>query len=236
MRIFNSIPEAYEEVGRELFEMGFRYQSATYQDKKVADDEGFVTCELHSYSFSITNPNSAEGTGLIIATYGDEAGEWLWEEHTERVGGVGKNPGNAWVFREEVWTPFLEADGRFSYTYSERIAPQLERTISELCIRPATRQAIIEIHNNQIDLQNMGGKRRIPCSMFYQFTIRQRGLNLTYVMRSSDYLTHFLYDVTLAVKLQEHIAAKTGQTVGDFSMFVVSLHAFQKDMEKIGIF
>jgi len=89
-------------------------------------------------------------------------------------------------------------------------------------------------------MDSMGGKVRVPCSMFYQFLVRpSKGvdkLNAIYVMRSSDLLTHFVNDVYLALKMQEHIATEVGLEVGTFTMFVSSFHAYYKDLKAFGIF
>jgi len=239
-RIFSSIKEAVEEVQRELFEMGIKVAGHSYQDQVVEGKKEFVTTELQAYDFTITAPDPVEGITVVEEWYGKDVADWVFAEFGERVGlepKEGFNPGKAWKLRKDVWEQFLGKDGRFSYTYSARMSLQLDAVIRELRAHPMTRQAIIEIHSNLHDIDRMGGKRRIPCSMFYQFLIRNGALDCIYVMRSSDFLTHFINDLTLAVLLQDWMRTQVmGLSQGNFTMFVSSLHAFQRDMEAKGIF
>jgi len=240
-RIFSSVKEAVDEVERELFEMGIRVAGHSYQDKVVKGDGEFITTELQAYNFTITSPDSVEALEVVVDRYGQEVADWAWAEFEERVGLApknGRNPGRAWERRREVWEQFLEkGSGRFSYTYGERMLPQLDSIIKELKKHPATRQAIIEIHNNLLDIGSLGGRRRMPCSMFYQLMIRNGGMDLIYTMRSSDFLTHFCNDLALAVLLQDWVRTQVGNvSQGNFTMFIGSLHAFKKDMTARGIF
>lgn len=137
----------------------------------------------------------------------------------------------------------IETDGSFicneiisHNTYNQRIRPQLDRIIEELENKPSTRQAIIEIHNNLIDIHQLGGGARVPCSLTYQFLIRDNKLNLTYTMRSTDFLTHFPFDNWLAIRLQKFMGTCLGIKVGRYTFFTGSLHSFYKDMKNRGIF
>jgi thymidylate synthase len=236
-RIYNSVKEAVAEVQRELMEMGIQVGSHSYQDKIVDGNDDFVTKELQAYSFTIVSPDWREALEQVSAWYGDNVATWVRAEFEERTGFEPFNPGEAWKLRHKVWRQFIESDGRFSYTYSERMYPQLVPVVNELKTHMCTRQAIVEMHNNHDDLHNMGGKRRIPCSMFYQFLIRRGALDCIYVMRSSDFYTHFVNDLTLAIMLQNWVRDQVGGlTTGNFHMFVSSLHAFNKDLKARGIF
>jgi thymidylate synthase len=193
----------------------------------VAVDEDYLTKELQGYSYSILHfddVNDLKGLNL----------DWCREDFQERVSPNWINPGFAWSHRQEVWGEFLH-ENQFAYTYNERIRTQLWPVIKELNKNPTSRQAIIEIHNNIIDLQNMGGVKRIPCSMFYQFLLRADKLDIYYVMRSCDFLTHWAYDVWHAIRLLKYVAKQIEVTPGKFMHYMTSLHAYRKDMPK-GIF
>jgi thymidylate synthase len=161
---------------------------------------------------------------------------YILAEHRDRIGMKAVNPGSSYQYREKIWNEFLH-DGKFSYTYSERMTYQLRKILSELRQRPETRQAIIEIHNNLNDLDNMGGIARIPCSLSYQVMIRENKVDLIYTMRSCDLLTHFPIDVCLALLLQDWFVNELSQyTTGTFTIFMGSLHAYKKDLDIRGIF
>jgi len=226
-RIFKNCLEAQKEIERDLYEMGTEVQPSSMQDKVVVHDEEYLTKELQGYSYSILKFDDVND--LIDTTNGPEKLLWCTSDFEERISNDYINPGEAWKYRKEIWEEFLH-DGKFAYTYNERIRTQLDLVINELRIHPTSRQAIIEIHNNIIDIQNMGGIKRIPCSMFYQFLLRRDKLDIYYVMRSCDLLTHWPYDVWQAVHLLKYVAATVKVEPGKFMHYMTSLHAYKKDM------
>ena len=226
-RIFANCLEAQKEIERDLYEMGTEVQPYSMQDRVVLNDDSYLTKELQGYSYSILNFDDVdEMRGLNLS--------WCIADNIERYDSHWINPGTAWKIREDTWDEFLH-NGRFSYTYNERIRTQLQPVIEELRQHPATRQAIIEIHNNIIDLQNMGGERRIPCSMFYQFLLRENKLDIYYVMRSCDFITHWSYDVWHAINLLKSMAKQVEVSPGKFMHYITSLHAYKKDFPE-GVF
>ena len=61
MRIYTNWQECYEEVKRDLAEMGIRVFPKSMQDKKG----DFETLELQNYSYSLLNANSSDISGVI---------------------------------------------------------------------------------------------------------------------------------------------------------------------------
>jgi thymidylate synthase len=228
----------YSDVRRDIHEMGTRVHPQTMQDLDVSNDKGFETLELSPYAFQIIDGSDradwlyALGKNLT----------WFREEFRERVSGKQLNPGSAWVERPDVWEKFIH-DGKFAYTYSERFnrfiigedATVLTHVFHELHERPETRQAILPMFDVNLDTPNMGGRARIPCSLHYQFMRRDGALQLMYVMRSSDFLTHFPYDIALALELQAYMAGLLRIPVGRFTFFTGSLHLYAKDADP-GVF
>lgn len=231
MRIFKDCDEAINEIERDLYEIGVRVKVPTVQDKDVRGLEEYETKEMEGYSFMILDQSDRN---WMVSNQKDDLLKWNKAEHLERISNKHINPGEAYRLRANVWNEFLHK-GKFAYTYNERIRGQLIPIIDELRKNLNTRQALIEIHNNDIDLKNVGGKRRICCSCFYQFLFREGKLDVIYTMRSSDFYTHFRNDIWQAIELRNHISDKLGLSQGKFIMFVSSLHAFKKDFPK-GIF
>ena len=229
MRIYNSPKEMYEEVKRDLAEMGINVHPSTMQDKWVAEDPNYETKELQNYSYCLLSPKSSQ-----IQEQLNVSQPWADEEFKERVALDLINPGNAYKLREDVWIPFLH-DGKFAYTYNERINfnNQLDKVLAILKTDPDTRQAWLSIWNPAIDVDNLGGLSRVPCSLGYAFQIRCGQLNMHYVMRSCDFATHFQNDVYLAIKLQEYVAAVLGCPVGNFTHTIFSLHVYAKDISGV---
>lgn len=224
MRIYQNCTEAITDIGRELKKCATTVHTQTMQNKYVAGNKDFETKEIQAFQFCILDQSDKDSMPNVHVT-------WCNAEIKERLNTVGMNPGEAWRIREDVWEQFL-VQGKFDYTYSERIAWQLSWIIKEIQIHPETRQAIIEVHDRGVDTYRMG-TQRIPCSMFYQFMLRDGKLDVIYVMRSTDFFTHFQNDIWLACALRDYIAEKTGHKPGKFIMFASSLHAYRKDWEQL---
>jgi thymidylate synthase len=244
MRIYSDVLEMTRETSRELKELGITVPISHMQDKNVAGDEKFFTKELIGYSFKVSDPTSKHNE-MVEFVYrnnpseGERVKSFINQEFEDRFGGYPVNPGNSYAKRLNMWTEFLESDGRFSYQYAERIndrdlwQPQSQTVIDELKAHPDSRQGIIQIFNYSKDNKNIGGRHRIPCSMHYQFLVRNSKVHSCYVMRSNDFYGHFTIDIILAARMQMHIAEKTGYDVGSLTYFSGSLHAYQKDFNEL---
>jgi len=230
MRIYQSTVDAAKEIGRELKEMGIRYQSETVQDKYVGDDPNFETLELMGYSYCIQGYNDLNELLKEMNIHV----EWAYAELSERVNLqlVNKNPGKAWELRKAFWQPYLR-NGVFSYSYPERYHAQLPYIIHELKTRPNTRQAILSFYESTKDMMNWGGQDRVPCSLSYQFLIRNNMLHVIYNQRSCDYALFYASDVFMTINLMIFIANSVGVKPGYFYHNIGSLHCFKghvKDM------
>lgn len=227
MRIYVDWPECYEEVKRDLAEMGILVKPKTMQDKIIENNEAYETMELQNYSYSLLNAKSDTITGVVRP--------WADAEFEERVNPIGNiNPGEAWKLRENVWTEYLH-DGKMAYTYNERIMfnDQLNKIIKRLKKDQDSRQLWLSIWNPAIDPDKLGGISRVPCSLGYNFQFRDGKLNMHYVMRSCDFNTHFINDVYLAIKLLEYVAKECGMEVGSFTHTMFSLHVYRKDISNV---
>jgi thymidylate synthase len=227
MRIYTNFREATNEIKRDLAEMGIDVKPHSYQNKNVEGNPEFYTKELQNYIYTVTQPKLND----LDATQ-----PWAKLEFAERVSGNPVNPGEAYKSRSEVWNQFLNFDGEFDYTYPERLTcygghNQVELTINVLRNDPDSRQCYISIWDK--DIIEAGGYSRIPCTLGYQFQIRNGALNITYLQRSSDFATHFQNDLYLAHKLQYHIADKLSIPVGLYTHWIGSLHIFQKDIKGV---
>lgn len=241
MRIYSSILDAVKETERELFEMGIDNHAPTVQDLDVSKNSNYDSKELIGYGYSITE---FEDKNKIFDFFFEEPEaskvlRYSGNELTERLSHIPLNPGKSWMYREDYWKRFLH-DGKFSYTYSERMHFQLYRIIEEMETNPSSRQCVVTIYDSHEDLENLGGKKRIPCSMYYHFLVRnisgKNRLQLIYTMRSCDFYTHFPVDVWIAVTLGLGVGNAVNAPLYSFTHFISSLHAFRKDFEKRRIF
>lgn len=236
MRIYSSSYELMSEMGRELNSYGQIVKPKTYQNKNIEGNEDFVTKEIICQQYCLTSLQ--DPTWLFFYS---RSREWADAEFQERIDTSDIiNPGKAWELRKDLWEQFL-VNGKFDYTYNERIIHVIKPLIRLLKDDNDTRKAVLPIFNGDmdgLDTDWYDGSRRIPCSMYYDFLIRQNGkgekvLHICYHQRSSDFVTHFGNDVYLAWRLMEYVAKEVGVKPGYLYHTVDSLHTYQKDWDKL---
>lgn len=118
---------------------------------------------------------------------------------------------------------------RYNYGDLGDVAQQLARD-------PLTRQAVLPVFFPE-DTGAVHGDR-VPCSIFYQFLIRNQRLDIFYYLRSCDFVRHFRDDIYLTVRLQlwmiEWLRARDIiLEPGLFLMQISSLHIFRNDWEPL---
>ena len=230
MRIYSNSFELMSETGRELNSYGQLVKPKTYQNKVIEGNEDFHTKELICQQYCLTS--LGDPVWLFVFSHSKE---WADAEFKERIDTSGIiNPGKAWELRKDLWEQFL-VNGKFDYTYNERMVI-LPYTIQLLKSDSDTRKAVLPIFNGngEDDTLYYHGNKRIPCSMYYDFLIRQNGkgekvLHICYHQRSSDFVTHFGNDVYLAWRLMEYVAKEVGVKPGYLYHTIDSLHAYKKD-------
>lgn len=107
---------------------------------------------------------------------------------------------------------------------------QIETIIELLKKDPNSRRAVLNINTPN---ENVIETKDEPCTIFLQFNVINNKLNCTAVMRSNDIWFGLPYDVIFFTELQKHIARELGYEYGEFTMFDVSLHVYERDYEKI---
>lgn len=241
-RVYSSCCEMISEEVRNIVERGVEVSLKTYQDKNIENNLDYITKEIIGETFTITNTKDYEE----MYEYFEKKfkvklpKEWADSEFLERISTDNINPGTAYLKRKDLWEQFLKNDGKFHYTYNERISPFLNDIIKELKRDTNTRRAYLSIFDPNKDFANLNLGGRITCSLGYQFLIRKiQGkdkLHIIYMIRSNDVFNHFINDVYLAIKLQRYVAEKLNIEPGYFTMFISSFHAYYKDLKKYNIF
>ena len=228
MRIYSNSFELMSELGRELNSYGQTVKPKTYQNQVIEGKEGFETKELICQQYCLTS--LGDPVWLFVFSHSKE---WADAEFDERIGWYELNPGKAWELRKDLWEQFL-VNGRFDYTYPERIWNQLYlygstsfncdsamQSVIELLKRDNdTRKAVLPIFHGT-DLRFLDGSKRIPCSMYYDFLIRQNG--------KGEKVLHICYHQYLAWKLMEYVAKEVGVKPGYLYHTIDSLHSYKKD-------
>jgi len=235
MRYFGNFAEAYAEIKRDLKEMGILTPSESMQNIDTQGQEGFDRLEVFGYDYRINGAMKFQDFEDLPHF------DWAEAELRERISNQALNPGNAWRKWPEVWAKFLltpeSKPALFHYAYAERIscANQLANVASELRKRPNSRRCIISIWSLN-DSGRIEALARIPCSMYYQFVLRDNELHMIYNMRSCDIALHFPYDVALACGLRDYVITLLHDEKikpGWFQHNIGSLHAYRKDLEGV---
>ena len=175
MRLYVKAEEAFEEIKRDLAEMGIWVRPKTMQDKIIEGNPDYETTELQNYSYTILNAKSSEIPN-VTQPWADAE---FQERITKPVDGKFINPGEAWKLRNDVWDEFLH-DGKFGYTYNELIwnNDQFTKIVNRLKEDPDSRQLWISLWDPTRDPDLLGGVSRVPCSLGYAFQVREGKLNM----------------------------------------------------------
>lgn len=235
MRIYTEANEAFEEIKRDLAEMGIWVHPKTMQDKIVEGNPDYETTELQNYCYTILDAKSKDIPNVTQPWADEEFNERITDPYNPLTGEMEYiNPGKAWLLRDNVWGEFFH-NGKFGYSYNELLwnNDQLRKIVSRLKKDPDSRQLWISLWDPTRDPDLLGGVSRVPCSLGYAFQVREGKLNMHYVMRSCDFSTHFPNDVYLAIKLLEYISELTNYPVGSFTHTIFSLHVYRKDLKEV---
>lgn len=242
MRIYSNAHDLMSEMGRELSSYGKVVKPKTYQNKNIEGNDDFITKEIICQQYCLTGLPDMEWLFAYTNTL-----EWAMAEFAERIDPTMVNPGDAYLENPLMWSQFLREDGKFDYTYSERLnrlvnspvpngkvfTTNLDAIVELLKNDPDTRKAVLPIFDSD-DASHYDGSARIPCSVYYDFLIRENSkgekqLNICYHQRSSDFCMHFGDDVYLAWRLMEYIANLVGIKPGYLYHTIDSLHVYKKD-------
>jgi thymidylate synthase len=252
MRIFKTFHEAEGEIKRDLKEMGISVKGTHMQDKVG----NFHTLELINYGYTVLHPNINHLPIPNMKWLNQE-----WNDRKQGIEGLIDNPGAAFHNRKDDhidWSYMLEYNGepiptgktidemqkldsqaqfdpiRFAYTYQERLAcnEQVWHVIRELRRNPESRQLFIAMWDPHKDAHRLG-KHRVPCSLGWHIMMREDHLNVTYFMRSCDFVTHWANDAALSMLLLTFVAEKANMAPGELSHFINSFHVYKKDVKDI---
>lgn len=176
---------------------------------------------------------------------------WPWSLHADKFRLVEQTHGQPQfnhTYMERYWPRFagMTPDGVL-YDNPQRLPEltarrgirleygDLDDLIKLLQVDPYTRQAWVPIFFPEDTGYGDGGRK--PCSLGYQFILRDDRLHVYYPLRSCDLVRHFRDDIYLTVLLLfwviEHLRMRdvlwNGVTPGTLTMHMTSLHCFRND-------
>lgn len=166
---------------------------------------------------------------------------WASEHFQERISGKPLNPPPSHT-RWRMKTSDYMIDDKFDHTYPERMWPKglmtgirfdigdLQDVVKLLQKDPSTRQAVMPMFSYEDITAGLEG-RRVPCSLSWNFIIRDNKMHCLYSMRSCDAVRHLHNDIFFANMLVIWIINQLGYDVkpGNLQIAITSLHCFDND-------
>lgn len=125
------------------------------------------------------------------------------------------------------------SEANSAYGYIIRYAygfDQAKKVIELLRKDPNSRRAKINLNRANV---NVIETKDEPCTMSLHYLIRDGKLHTTTVMRSNDIWFGLPYDVAFFTELQRYIAHALGIPCGSYAHFVISMHLYDKDYDKV---
>lgn len=243
MKIFkgNNVPALYTEILREILLEG-----------KEVGPRGLKTKELSPVCIEVTDPRRRlfghphrkdvsiftyiEGLWILrgeskpdrLVHYVKHMADFVNETTGELDGAYGPRLRHAGptikhpqpVFLEQV---FDQAKG------TPHFIDQFQLAFQRLKFDPNTRQAVCIIHNPIYDWQ---GTKDLPCTLSFQFLLRDNKLDMIASMRSQDAWLGLIYDTGEFQWFQEIMAGWLSADLGHFILVDGSLHLYERDWVK----
>ncbi len=124
---------------------------------------------------------------------------------------------------------FKNAYGFFDGAYPERLSYWYKHVYELLKADPDTRQAVMSIYG----VQDRHKSADIPCTVMFQFLLRNGKLNMISYMRSNDLLWGFPYDTSGFCFIQQTLAAMLKVEVGTYELHAGSLHLYTEREDQL---
>lgn len=215
-----------------------------------------ATREILNYTLQVSSTN-VKKEALVEDINPDLP--WADDHFVERISRKPMNPPPSeswWPHAPKGNTRFKNESGLFSHTYPERYWPcfageegphqgirfpygDIDDLICLLLQDPQSRQAYLPVWFPE-DLGAPIDQRK-PCTLGYQFIMRNNELHIVYYIRSCDFHRHFKNDIYMTVLLQHwllnELKSKDSEwnkvVPGSFTMHITSLHLFVNDYNQL---
>jgi len=187
---------------------------------------------------------------------------WADVAFEERVSGTPWNPGTAWKSWPWAKSAEQFKPERFSHSYAERYWPKFAGVYSDDWLKDATSNAkaiapkrgvrfpygdllnvVMLLDKDPLTRQaylpvwfpedtGVVHNERVPCSLGYHFLHRDGKMDITYYIRSCDFIRHFRDDLYMTLRLLLWMINRVNFDVkpGLFTFHCVSMHCFENDL------
>lgn len=188
--------------------------------------------EYDSCLITLTNPVARLSRTDIKQTIYSCLGEFFWY-----LSGSEASEFISYYLKDYI--NYAEDDGRVHGAYGKRIFDydgqfnQYDQVLQRLKVKPTTRQAVIQLFGAH---DTADSYKDIPCTLSWQFMIRNERLNMYVNMRSNDAYKGLPHDIFVFTMLQEIISIELGVEVGQYHHYVGSLHVYEENLADVKSF
>lgn len=166
---------------------------------------------------------------FVKAVWGEDGITFCHKEFEERLKKI-TNPGSAWKIQKKEWRKYFSQNGKFYYTYSERLNNKWDILAETIHTNPDSRRCFLNVWESK-DSKNMSTER-VPCTIGYQFYMNGGRLNMIHIMRSLNIYHNMCNDLLLDFLTLQFVSNISGNLMGEIGVFSSSIHLFEKDLKK----
>lgn len=195
----------------------------TAKNVKQSSPRGQLTHELLNVQFTITSSDQVH----VLATTRNPSAKIAATEAAQLIAGV-SSLDQLNLASNNSFTKFAD-DGKLRGAYGPRSFHQLSQAVARLSYDSHTRQAVVGLWRGNDTNRNY---KDVPCTLSWQFFIRDDYLHLRTTMRSNDAWLGLPYDLEMFSALHKTMASALSIPAGPYTHSVGSLHLYERDREK----
>ena len=154
-------------------------------------------------------------------------------QYKEMADKNGDAPGYSYGWRFATNPGFRHDRAYVQYTFDGHTYSQLDAVVDVLRKKPDSRQAVVAVWDSGDIHLAISGAIDPPCTICLHFLLRDGRLDCSAFMRSNDVWLGMPYDVWCFTTIQRMIASRLGAYAGVYGHHVGSMHAYEKDLDKI---
>ncbi len=180
--------------------------------------------ELRGVTLTLTDPRyNILTTRERKLNYHFLVAEWLWMRFGHR------DVATIAAFNRQL-VNYSDDGLTFFGAYGPRIVSQLDAIVTKLTEDPDSRQAVLEIWRPEaLTAKTLD----VPCTLTWQFFIRNGKLEMHANMRSNDIWLGFPYDIFNFTQIQHELASRLGVKLGNYVHHVGSLHLYDQHVIRV---
>lgn len=183
---------------------------------ELVQPRGMATREIRPFMLTLYDPSKC-----IVARPGFSRSV-MWAEIAQVVGGVYSSEMCDLLMPEATRNLFTEHGA-----YGPRTRTQLMDVVDELTSDPYSRRAVVYIGRPN-DLAVAPETHDVPCTLTWQFMLRDGGLEMIVNMRSWDLVWGLSYDIPVFVSIQNVVAAALGVWASVYTHIAGSAHIYER--------